>query len=102
MMPSNRITFSCHTDVIKREADVLFSNQELTAAIDKYTEALQLIPYHVSCYSNRSACKMAQKDLKGCIEDCSVAISLLMMDVSGANGGKNAIVGGKFCDAVFC
>lgn len=68
--------------VLKEEGDSLFAEAMKEKALAKYNEALSLVPVHVSCLSNRSACKLAMGDLLGCVQDCSVAISLLQHDPS--------------------
>ena len=45
-------------------------------------KALALLPFHVSCLSNRSACRFATGDILGCIEDCSTALSILEIDLT--------------------
>ena len=59
------------------------AERDTTAALAKYTSALALIPVHVSCLSNRSACRLAMNDLDGCIADCSTAVAMLSADASG-------------------
>lgn len=71
----------CDAERLKKEADSLFAERRLEDACDKYSEALKLAPLHVGCLSNRSACKMALQDLKGCVEDCSEALFLLELNV---------------------
>lgn len=67
---------------IKLSADKCISEGAVENAMKLYTEALELIPVYASCLSNRSACKLASGDIKGCIEDCSVAIKLLKTTAS--------------------
>jgi tetratricopeptide (TPR) repeat protein len=81
------------SDRLKKEADALFAERELSAAAKKYDQALALVPIFVSAISNRSAVKLALDDLTGCIEDCSAAIALLeygspMSTASVQKGGK--------------
>jgi tetratricopeptide (TPR) repeat protein len=64
-------------DLLKKEGDNLFAQGKLSESWLKYGEALQLVPVHVSCLSNRSACSLARKDIQGCIDDCSCALALL-------------------------
>jgi dyslexia susceptibility 1 candidate gene 1 protein len=69
-------------DELKKDADVIFGDGRLAEAADKYTEALALIPVHVGCLSNRSACKLAMQDVEGCVDDCTAALDLLQADVA--------------------
>ncbi len=69
-------------DEKKKEGDQLFAQREVALAADRYTEALEFVPQHVGCLSNRSACKIALGDLNGSVEDCNIAISLLQSDNS--------------------
>ena len=43
----------------------MFAEGRLVEASSKYTEALALVPMHVGCLSNRSACKLALRDIHG-------------------------------------
>ena len=65
---------------LKEEADALLADAFKAKALEKYNEALLAIPVHVSCISNRSACKLSMGDTAGCVEDCSLALSLLQHD----------------------
>ena len=42
----------------KKEGDSLFAERSTAEALVKYNAALQLLPVHVSCLSNRAACRM--------------------------------------------
>ena len=42
----------------------------------------------MSCLSNRSACRLALEDVSGCVEDCSLAITLLQYDASTSTSGS--------------
>jgi tetratricopeptide (TPR) repeat protein len=77
-------------DGLKKEADKILSEGQLEAAKEKYTEALRVIPVHVSCLSNRSACKLAMGDFSGCVEDCTAALTLLQADLRLLGGGKTS------------
>ena len=68
---------------IKLSADKCIAAGEVDDAMRLYSEALELIPVYASCLSNRSACKLACSDIKGCIEDCTIAIKLLKTTSSG-------------------
>lgn len=68
-------------DEKKTEADLAFSNSDPSKAQALYSEAIEYLPEHVACLSNRSACKIALGDLTGCIEDCTKAIDLLQAGV---------------------
>ena len=67
-------------DILKKEGDAFFAEEKLEESCTKYTHALQLIPIHVGCLSNRSACRLARKDVQGCIDDCTSALLLLKDD----------------------
>jgi tetratricopeptide (TPR) repeat protein len=71
-------------DVLKKDGDAYFADGRLEEAAGKYTAALDLAPMHVGCLSNRSACKLALRDVQGCVEDCTRALSFLAIDVSAA------------------
>jgi hypothetical protein len=73
----DRIAKLNSADLLKKEGDKLFAEGSLSESWLKYREALQLVPVHVSCLSNRSACSLARKDIQGCIDDCSCALALL-------------------------
>lgn len=62
---------------LKREADVLVGEKSMDLAIQKYTEALAIVPCHVSCLSNRSACYLAIGSIQKCIDDCTSALQFL-------------------------
>ncbi len=80
-----RLELLVTADKLKKEADFAFSENKLTDAIDKYSDAIALIPVHVGCISNRATCKIALKDYQGCIDDCTVALDLLSSsDVSSS------------------
>lgn len=64
-------------DILKKEGDALFADNKLAESCLKYDEAICLVPVHVGCLSNRSACRLAMKDVHGCIDDCSRALALL-------------------------
>lgn len=76
---------------LKKEADALFVGKNIESAINLYSEALKEVPVHVSCLSNRAACKLAISDFQGCADDCTRALLLLELDpnssVPAAGGG---------------
>ena len=73
----DRIGKLLDVDILKKEGDAFFAEEKLEESCTKYTHALQLIPVHVGCLSNRSACRLARKDVQGCIDDCTLALLLL-------------------------
>ena len=73
----DRIVRLLNADILKKEGDSLFADNKLQESALKYEEALGLVPVHVGCLSNRSACRLAMKDVEGCIEDCTDALMLL-------------------------
>lgn len=90
-------------EVIKLRADKHIADGEVDNALAAYTQALEMIPVYVSCLSNRSACYLAKGDLQPCIDDCSLAITLLQhsgkpsASSDSASGNQGLIVlGSKF------
>lgn len=69
-------------DSLKKEADSLFAESNVDEAILRYTDALEVVPCHVSCLSNRSACHMTLGDMEKAVEDCTRALSVLELNVS--------------------
>merc|ERR1711916_54925 len=70
------------TDSLKKEADRLFADGKIDEAVMRYTEGLEIIPCHVSCLSNRSACHMALGDMEKAVEDCSSTLSVMELNTS--------------------
>jgi tetratricopeptide (TPR) repeat protein len=64
-------------EALKKEGDALFAEEKLSESHGKYTDALHLVPVHVGCLSNRSACSLTSKNIHSCIDDCSDALSIL-------------------------
>ena len=79
---------------LKKEGDSLFSEKNLNAAIENYTKALSLVPYHVSCLSNRSACFLAIGRHEDCLTDCDLALEYLSLDTSAVGVGVHSAVAG--------
>jgi tetratricopeptide (TPR) repeat protein len=77
----DRLNRLVEADKIKKEADNLFSENRLVDAASRYSEALRIIPYFVSCLSNRSACYLALGQKEDCIQDCTAALDLLQLDL---------------------
>lgn len=75
-----RLKLLSDAEGLKKEGDALMAERDTTAAHAKYTAALALVPVHVSCLSNRSACRLAMQDVKGCVDDCTAAITLLTVE----------------------
>jgi dyslexia susceptibility 1 candidate gene 1 protein len=75
------------SDFLKKEGDKLFGERQVEEAIAKYSEALNILPIHVGCLSNRAASKLALNDFQGCIADCSSALDILQADVQEAGAG---------------
>jgi dyslexia susceptibility 1 candidate gene 1 protein len=65
----------CHE--LKKRADTAFGQKNLLEALSLYGQALDLVPYHVGCLSNRAACKIALSDLEGCVKDSTMALEIL-------------------------
>lgn len=85
-----RLRLLVDAEALKKEGDSLFAERNTTEALLKYNAALGMIPVHVSCLSNRAACRMAQQDLAGCVADCSTAIALLQSDSEGKFAPESA------------
>mgnify|MGYP003385860461 CR=1 FL=1 len=64
-------------EIVKIKADKHIAEGEVGEALAAYSRALEMIPVYVSCLSNRSACYLAKGDVQACIDDCSLAITLL-------------------------
>jgi tetratricopeptide (TPR) repeat protein len=64
-------------EALKKEGDALFAEEKLSESHGKYSDALQLVPVHVGCLSNRSACSLTSKNIHSCIDDCSDALAIL-------------------------
>ena len=67
-------------DRMKAEGNAEYKGGKWQAAVDKYTEALDVDPLNKGTNSkllqNRALCRIQLKDYKGAIEDCEKAISL--------------------------
>lgn len=68
---------------LKEEGNALFKKSAFEEAIDKYTQAIALMPHEygkelnpiaVSCYNNRAACHQQLGHYKHVTEDCSTVI----------------------------
>jgi dyslexia susceptibility 1 candidate gene 1 protein len=80
-------------EVIKNRADKHIADGEVDAAMAAYSQALDMIPVYVSCLSNRSACHLAKGNVQACIDDCSLAITLLQHSGKPSNGAGAAGAG---------
>jgi len=78
-----RLRVLVEADTSKKEGDAAFAESRLEEARAKYDAALELLPFHVGSLSNRSACRLAQTDLQGCVDDCTKALELLELDPLG-------------------
>ncbi|MCQ5167948.1 tetratricopeptide repeat protein, partial [Roseburia hominis] len=52
------------------------ANKEYELAINKYTEAIKVLPTNAIYYANRAACELELKNYRRCIEDCSKALTI--------------------------
>eukprot|EP00605_Chrysophyceae_sp_TOSAG23-4_P002774 GSChrysophyteH1.ASY1.ANO1.3058.1 assembled CDS len=86
-----RVLSEC--EQLKKTADKEFAEGEVSAALKVYSEALALLPVHVGCLSNRSACKIALGDVQGCIDDCTAALKLLEMKPGNNDEAKTSVGG---------
>lgn len=76
----DRLKLLCSIESMKKEADALIGEKQLTSALEKYNQVLDILPIHVSALSNRAGCKIALSDIEGAIKDCSSAIEVLKMN----------------------
>ena len=81
-----RLRLLGEADALKREGDTVLAESRLEEARGRYDAALGLLPFHVGSLANRSACRLAQGDVEGCVEDCSRALELLQLDPTGGAG----------------
>lgn len=65
---------------------------EVEEAMQMYSDALKLVPVYVSCLSNRSACHLARGDAQGCVDDCSLAITLLQHDAKAGGQSSGGLI----------
>lgn len=86
---SQRLKLLVEVDRMKKDADAMFADEKIEDAKLKYTAALQILPVHVGCLSNRAACFMAVGDLQGCVDDCSTAIALLTQSPEASISSQN-------------
>ena len=87
-----RLRVLVDAEALKKEGDAVFAESRLQEAQEKYDAALALVPLHVGCLSNRSACKIAAGDLQGCVDDCTRALELLQLDPGGGGGEMNMLL----------
>jgi hypothetical protein len=69
-MEVDKLQLLLQTDIIKKNADKEFSQGNIQSALSSYTTALDMLPMHVGCLSNRSACKISIGDVS-CFLLCS-------------------------------
>ena len=84
LMDLEKVEKLLKAEALKKEGDTLFAEEKLSESHGKYTDALHLVPVHVGCLSNRSACSLTSKNIQSCIDDCSVALSILRDDESSS------------------
>lgn len=77
LMDLEKVDKLLKAEALKKEGDTLFAEEKLSESHGKYTDALHLVPVHVGCLSNRSACSLTSKNIQSCIDDCSDALSIL-------------------------
>lgn len=58
----------------KERGTAAYKRRDFPAAIEAYTNALELDPDNMSFFTNRAAAKLESGDVDGCIEDCQKAI----------------------------
>jgi len=81
-------------DALKKQGDAVFAERRVDEAKGCYDQALSLVPLHVGCLSNRSACKLALGDVQGCVDDCSHALELLQIDPGASASSSTSAQGG--------
>lgn len=84
LMDLEKVEKLLKAEALKKEGDALFAEEKLSESHGKYTDALHLVPVHVGCLSNRSACSLTSKNIQSCIDDCSVALSILRDEESSS------------------
>lgn len=92
-------------DRMKAEGNAEYKAGKWSAAVEKYTEALDVDPLNKGINSkllqNRALCRIQLKDYKGAIEDCERAISLDPSYTKAKKTKANALgQSGKWEDAV--
>jgi DnaJ family protein C protein 7 len=92
-------------DRMKAEGNADYKASRWQAAIDKYTEALEVDPTNKGTNSkllqNRALCRVQLKDYKGAIQDCERAIALDPTYTKAKKTKANALgQSGKWEDAV--
>lgn len=92
-------------DRMKSEGNAQYKSGKWQAAIDKYTEALDVDPLNKGTNSkllqNRALCRVQLKDYNGAIEDCEQAVRLDPSYTKAKKTKANALgLSGKWEDAV--
>jgi tetratricopeptide (TPR) repeat protein len=82
-------------DALKKQGDAVFAERRVDEAKGCYDQALSLVPLHVGCLSNRSACKLALGDVQGCVDDCSHALELLQLDPAASSSSSSSSTQGQ-------
>jgi len=85
----DRLKTLSHAEILKKEADTLFAEKDIQKALEKYNAAITLIPVHVSALSNRSGCKLALGLIESAIDDCKMAVDLLILSAKPLSSGSN-------------
>ena len=61
---------------LKDEGNRLFSAGDLTGAVQRYSQALELDPANSLLHANMALAKLRSGDARGCLSDASVAVAL--------------------------
>jgi tetratricopeptide (TPR) repeat protein len=88
----DRLKLIIASENAKKKADSYFAEKNVSQALEKYHEAIALIPIYVSALSNRSACYLILKDYENALKDCNLALEILQHS-STSSGSNNNLVG---------
>ena len=71
-----RIAILVQCDALRETGNESFKSRDYVSAASHYSKAIRLDPGQVACYSNRAACRMAQKDYSAAASDISQALRI--------------------------
>ena len=69
---------------LKAKGDDFFRSGDVRSAVNAYSAAIDIDDEAVACYSNRSACYLKLNMSIDCVEDCSMALQLLLVEQTAA------------------
>jgi tetratricopeptide (TPR) repeat protein len=87
----DRLKLIIASENAKKKADSYFAEKNVSQALEKYHEAIALIPIYVSALSNRAACYLILKDYEHALKDCNLALDILQH--SSTSNNNNNLVG---------